>query len=132
MTSWRHRCVRLGWKIRRGGRRNTTRGARWDLLFEGDSSRLYQKLVKGDESVVSIQGGVESGVGLQPGTYSHCPNRRRGGMIRDQIFAEIKDLALPDQVRGDGKTAQLLIKRCRPRATVEYVSRATNLGIRAL
>src|SRR4030095_9487414 len=25
-----------------------------NLLFEGDSSRLYQKLVKGDESVVSI------------------------------------------------------------------------------
>ena len=29
------------------------------LLFEGDSSRLYQKLVKGDESVVSIEGGVD-------------------------------------------------------------------------
>jgi predicted Zn-dependent peptidase len=30
-----------------------------DLLFSGDSSRLYQKLVKGDESVVSIQGEVD-------------------------------------------------------------------------
>ena len=29
-----------------------------DLLFAGDSSRLYQRMVKGDESVVAIQGGV--------------------------------------------------------------------------
>ena len=29
-----------------------------ELLLEGESSRLYQKLVKGDESVVAIQGGV--------------------------------------------------------------------------
>ncbi|MEJ7709077.1 MAG: pitrilysin family protein [Pyrinomonadaceae bacterium] len=30
-----------------------------DLLFEGESSRLYQKMVKGEESVVTIQGGVD-------------------------------------------------------------------------
>ena len=29
-----------------------------ELLLEGESSRLYQKLVKGDESVVAIQGSV--------------------------------------------------------------------------
>ncbi|MFL6227840.1 MAG: M16 family metallopeptidase [Pyrinomonadaceae bacterium] len=29
-----------------------------DLLLEGESSRLYQRLVKGDESVVAVQGGV--------------------------------------------------------------------------
>ena len=29
-----------------------------DLLLEGDSSRLYQRLVKDDESVVGIQGGM--------------------------------------------------------------------------
>lgn len=29
-----------------------------ELLLEGESSRLYQRLVKGDESVVAIQGGV--------------------------------------------------------------------------
>ncbi|HYN85088.1 MAG TPA: pitrilysin family protein [Pyrinomonadaceae bacterium] len=29
-----------------------------DLLLEGDSSRLYQRLVKGEESVVGIQGGI--------------------------------------------------------------------------
>ena len=29
------------------------------LLFEGEASRLYQKLVKGEESVVQIQGGID-------------------------------------------------------------------------
>ncbi|HEX8131677.1 MAG TPA: pitrilysin family protein [Pyrinomonadaceae bacterium] len=29
-----------------------------ELLLEGESSRLYQKLVKGDESVVTVQGGI--------------------------------------------------------------------------
>ncbi|HEU4597836.1 MAG TPA: pitrilysin family protein [Pyrinomonadaceae bacterium] len=29
-----------------------------DLLLEGDSSRFYQRLVKGDESVIGIQGGM--------------------------------------------------------------------------
>ncbi|HZG52048.1 MAG TPA: pitrilysin family protein [Pyrinomonadaceae bacterium] len=29
-----------------------------ELLLEGESSRFYQKLVKGDESVVAIQGGI--------------------------------------------------------------------------
>ncbi|MCA1628172.1 MAG: insulinase family protein, partial [Acidobacteria bacterium] len=29
-----------------------------ELLLEGESSRLYQKLVKGDESVVGVQGGI--------------------------------------------------------------------------
>ena len=29
------------------------------LLFEGESSRLYQKLVKGEETVVQIQGGID-------------------------------------------------------------------------
>jgi len=64
------------------------------LLFEGDSSRLYQKLVKGDESVVSIEGGVDERRGPsalyifalpKPGEDVH--------KIRDQIFDEIKRIA---------------------------------------
>src|SRR5712691_2730957 len=30
-----------------------------NLLFEGESARLFQKLVKGEESVVQIQGGID-------------------------------------------------------------------------
>jgi predicted Zn-dependent peptidase len=64
------------------------------LLFEGDSSRLYQKLVKGDESVVSIEGGVDERRGPsalyifalpKPGEDVH--------KIREQIFDEIKRIA---------------------------------------
>ncbi|HSK65123.1 MAG TPA: insulinase family protein [Pyrinomonadaceae bacterium] len=64
------------------------------LLFEGDSSRLYQKLVKGDESVVSIEGGVDERRGPsalyifalpKPGTEVET--------IRRQIFAEIQRIA---------------------------------------
>ena len=64
------------------------------LLFEGDSSRLYQNLVKGEESVVSIEGGIDERRGPsalyifalpKPG---EDPNR-----IREQIFKEIKHIA---------------------------------------
>lgn len=64
------------------------------LLFDGDSSRLYQKLVKGDESVVSIEGGVDERRGPsalyifalpKPGTEVET--------IRDHIFEEIKRIA---------------------------------------
>jgi hypothetical protein len=63
-------------------------------LFEGDSSRLYQKLVKGDESVVSIQGGVDERRGPSAWYIFALPKPgEEVGVIRDQIFAEIKDLA---------------------------------------
>ncbi|HYO92367.1 MAG TPA: insulinase family protein, partial [Pyrinomonadaceae bacterium] len=47
----------LGWKV--PARRTADFYAlqlAGDLLFEGESSRLYQKMVKGDESVLTIQG----------------------------------------------------------------------------
>jgi zinc protease len=64
-----------------------------DLLFEGDSSRLYQKLVKGDESVVSIQGGIDERRGPSAVYIFALPKPGlEVGTIRDQIFAEIRDL----------------------------------------
>ena len=65
-----------------------------DLLFEGDSSRLYQKLVKGDESVVSIQGGVDERRGPSAWYIFALPKPgEEVATIREQIFSEIKDLA---------------------------------------
>src|SRR4030095_3095594 len=65
-----------------------------DLLFEGDSSRLYQKLVKGQESVVSIQGGVDERRGPSAWYIFALPKPgEEVAEIRDQIFAEIKELA---------------------------------------
>jgi predicted Zn-dependent peptidase len=64
------------------------------LLFEGDSSRLYQKLVKGDESVVSIEGGIDERRGPSALFVFALPKPgEEPSKIRDQIFEEIKHMA---------------------------------------
>ncbi|HEX3249817.1 MAG TPA: pitrilysin family protein [Pyrinomonadaceae bacterium] len=64
------------------------------LLFEGDSSRLYQKLVKGDESVVSIEGGVDERRGPSALYIFALPKPGEdAAKIREQIFDEIKRIA---------------------------------------
>jgi predicted Zn-dependent peptidase len=84
----------LGWKI--PPRRTTDFYAislAADLLFEGDSSRLYQKLVKGDESVVSIQGGIDERRGPSACYIFALPKPgKEVAAIRDQIVGEIRAL----------------------------------------
>ena len=64
-----------------------------DLIFEGDSSRLYQKLVKGDESVVSIQGGIDERRGPSAWYIFALPKPgEEVASIRNQIVDEIKSL----------------------------------------
>ena len=64
------------------------------LLFEGDSSRLYQKLVKGDESVVSIEGGVDERRGPSALYIFALPKPGEDvAKIRAQIFDEINRIA---------------------------------------
>jgi len=65
------------------------------LLFEGDSSRLYQKLVKGDESVVSIEGGIDERRGPSALYIFALPKPGEDvNRIREQIFDEIKRIAM--------------------------------------
>jgi predicted Zn-dependent peptidase len=65
-----------------------------NLLFEGDSSRLYQQLVKGDESVVSIQGGIDERRGPSALYVFALPKPGQDvKKIRQQIFEELKRLA---------------------------------------
>lgn len=84
----------LGWKI--PPRRTTDFYAlslAADLIFEGDSSRLYQKLVKGDESVVSIQGGIDERRGPSALYIFALPKPgEEVAAIRNQIFEEIHAL----------------------------------------
>ena len=91
----------LGWKV--PARRTTDFYAlslAGTLLFEGDSSRLYQKLVKGDESVVSIEGGVDERRGPSALYIFALPKPGEDvETIRKQIFDEIRHLA------ADGPTA---------------------------
>jgi zinc protease len=63
-------------------------------LFEGESARLYQKLVKGEESVVQIQGGIDERRGPSGLFIVVIPKPDRAGtQIRDTIFREIAHLA---------------------------------------
>ncbi len=64
------------------------------LLFEGESARLYQKLVKGEESVVQIQGGIDERRGPSGLFVVVIPKPDRdGAQIRQAIFDEIHQLA---------------------------------------
>ncbi|MFN2441043.1 MAG: insulinase family protein, partial [Chitinophagaceae bacterium] len=57
------------------------------LLFEGDSSRLYQNLVKGEESVVSIEGGIDERRGPSALYIFALPKPAEDpSRIREQIF----------------------------------------------
>jgi len=85
----------LGWKI--PARRTPDFYAlslAGELLFEGDSSRLYQKLVKGDESVVSIQGGLDERRGPSALYIFALPKPgQEVATIREQIVYQIRQLA---------------------------------------
>jgi zinc protease len=85
----------LGWKV--PARRTTDFYAlslAGTLLFEGDSSRLYQKLVKCDESVVSIEGGVDERRGPSALYIFALPKPGEDvEVIRRQIFDEIRHIA---------------------------------------
>ena len=59
-----------------------------DLLLDGDSSRLYQRLVKGEESVVAIQGGVGERRGPSTLYVFAIP---KPGHTTDQIRATIQE-----------------------------------------
>ncbi|HKG47814.1 MAG TPA: pitrilysin family protein [Pyrinomonadaceae bacterium] len=85
----------LGWKIpERRTREFYALSLGGTLLFEGDSSRLYQKLVKGDESVVSIEGGVDERRGPSALYIFALPKPgEEVGSIRAQIFDAIKRIA---------------------------------------
>jgi predicted Zn-dependent peptidase len=75
------------------------------LLYDGDSSRLYQKLVKGEESVVQIQGGTDERRG--PSAFYILAIPKPGNdpkKIREAVTNEIKMLAT------DGPTAEEMEK----------------------
>jgi predicted Zn-dependent peptidase len=76
-----------------------------ELLTEGESSRLYQKLVKGTESVVQIQGGVDSRRGPSAAFIFAIPKPgEEVATIRQAIMDEIKQLA------ANGPTAEEMEK----------------------
>src|SRR2546430_2669393 len=85
----------LGWKIpSRGTEEFYALSLASHLLFEGESARLFQKLVKGEESVVQIQGGIDERRGPSGLFIVVIPKPdREPHQIRDAIFDEIHQLA---------------------------------------
>ena len=86
----------LGWKVpARRTKEFYALSLAGTLLFEGDSSRLYQKLVKGDESVISIEGGLDERRGPSALYIFALPKPGEDpNVIRQQIFQEINRIAV--------------------------------------
>ena len=85
----------IGWKIppRRSPEFNALYLA-GKLLYDGESSRLYQKLVKGEESVVQLFGFTDERRGPSSIFIGAIPKPDKDlSKIRDTIMSEINDLA---------------------------------------
>jgi predicted Zn-dependent peptidase len=85
----------IGWKIppRRSPEFNALYLA-GKTLYDGDSSRLYQKLVKGDESVIQLFGFTDERRGPSSIFVGAIPKPDKDlSVIRDRIMHEISDLA---------------------------------------
>ncbi len=85
----------LGWKV---PPRNTNEFDALDLagklLNDGESSRLYQKLVKGNESVLQLFGGAMERRGPSSFIIGVIPKPGQDlSKIRETIVSEIKDIA---------------------------------------
>jgi zinc protease len=75
------------------------------LLYDGESSRLYQKLVKGDESVIQIFGFTDERRGPSGVVIGAIPKPGRDvNQIRSQIYKEI------EQIAAEGPSAEEMQK----------------------
>ncbi|MBV9216906.1 MAG: insulinase family protein [Acidobacteria bacterium] len=85
----------MGWKIPK--RRSPDFNALYlagKILYDGDSSRLYQKLVKGDESVIQLFGFTDERRGPSSIFIGAIPKPDKDlSKIRETINVEISDLA---------------------------------------
>ena len=85
----------VGWKIPQ--RRSPEFNALYlagKLLYDGDSSRLYQKLVKGEESVIQLFGFTDERRGPSSIFVGAIPKPEKDlSRIRDVIMKEIVDIA---------------------------------------
>ncbi len=85
----------LGWKI--PARRTSEFYALYlggKLLYDGDSSRLYQKLVKGEESIIQLFGFTDERRGPSSIFVGAIPKPESDlSKIRDMIMTEIRHIA---------------------------------------
>ncbi len=99
------------------------------LLYDGDSSRLYQKLVKGDESVLQLFGFTDERRGPSLVLIGAIPKAgKEPKQIRQIVLSEIKNMAAngPSTDEMQKLRNQLLNDQVRSRQTT--LGRATQLA----
>lgn len=86
----------IGWKIpRRGTEEFKALYLAGKVLYDGDSSRLYQKLVKGEESVIQLFGFTDERRGPSSIFVGAIPKPDEDlSAIRETIMNEIRDLSV--------------------------------------
>lgn len=86
----------IGWKIpKRGTEEFKALYLAGKVLYDGDSSRLYQKLVKGDESVIQLFGFTDERRGPSSIFVGAIPKPDEDlSAIRETIMNEIRDLSV--------------------------------------
>lgn len=86
----------IGWKTpKRGSEEFRALYLAGKVLYDGDSSRLYQKLVKGEESVIQLFGFTDERRGPSSIFVGAIPKPDEDlSAIRETIMNEIRDLAV--------------------------------------
>ncbi len=104
------------------------------ILYDGDSSRLYQKLVKGEESVIQLFGFTDERRGPSSIFVGAIPKPEKDlSKIRETIMNEIHDLAAHGPTRrGNGEDRESANQRLSPDAAIVDVAGAAYRRICAL
>ncbi|MFN2393088.1 MAG: M16 family metallopeptidase [Pyrinomonadaceae bacterium] len=124
----------IGWKI--PPRRTPEYNALYlagKLLYDGESSRLYQKLVKGDESVVQLFGFTDERRGPSGVAIGAIPKPEQDlSKIREAIMNEIRDLAKNGPTAEEMQKLQNQLINGTVRARQSSLSRAQAIAEYAL
>lgn len=123
-----------GWKIpARNTREFKALELAGKLLYDGESSRLYQKLVKGDESVVQIIGLTDERRGPSAILIGAIPKPGKDvKQIRQKIYDEIKQLATEGPKAEEMKKLHNQLINAEIRLRQSSLLRALRLGEFAL
>ncbi len=123
-------AFRLAWKIpaRRTPEHYALSIAR-TILAGGDSSRLYQRLVKGDESALTIQSFIDERRGPSAFHIFTLPKPGRdSAQVRGVILDEIRRLATEDPSGEEMEKARNIIINGSVRALQSSLARAQRLA----
>lgn len=103
------------------------------LLYDGESSRLYQKLVKGEESVIQLFGFTDERRGPSSIFIGAIPKPDKDlSKIRETITQEIKDLAENGPTPGEMQKLHNQLINDTIRTRQSSIARAQNISEYAL